>query len=76
MMRVDIIPDWIVLVLAVALVGGVFKLFGGVGVLVLAIICTVIWIAQVTGNAGPRADQTRSKASGPASDASSPSRPR
>jgi len=38
MKSLDRIPDWVILVLAVLLVAGVFKLFGGIGVLVLAII--------------------------------------
>src|SRR5918995_3038644 len=29
----DIVPDWVIVILAVLVVGGVFKLFGGFGVL-------------------------------------------
>lgn len=47
MRHADIIPDWAILVLAVLVVGGVFKLFGGFGVLVLGIISTTVWIAQI-----------------------------
>jgi hypothetical protein len=43
----DIVPDWVIVILAVLVVGGVFKLFGGFGVLVLAIISTTVWIAQI-----------------------------
>ena len=45
--HVDIVPDWIIAVLAVLAVAGVFRLFGGLGVLVLGIIATTIWIAQI-----------------------------
>ena len=76
MKRLDSIPDWVVAVLAVVFVAGVFKLFGGIGVLVLAIISTVIWIAQTIGSPTPADDRARSNASGSESEASSPSRPR
>jgi hypothetical protein len=45
--HVNIIPDWAILVLAVLAVAGVFKLFGGFGVLVLGIAATAVWIAQI-----------------------------
>jgi len=51
MRHVDIIPDWAILLLAVLVVAGVFKLFGGIGVLVLGIIATAIWIAQIMASA-------------------------
>ena len=76
MKRVDSLPDWIVPVLTVMLVAGVFKLFGGIGVLVLAIISTVIWIAQIFGSSILAGDRASSNASGSESDASAPSRPR
>jgi hypothetical protein len=44
---VDVIPDWIIAVLAMLVVAGVFKLFGGFGVLAFGIIATAIWIAQI-----------------------------
>ena len=43
----DIIPDWVIVILAVLVVGGVFKLFGGFGVLGLGVITTAVWIAQI-----------------------------
>lgn len=45
--HVNIVPDWAILVLAVLAVAGVFKLFGGFGVLVLGIVATAVWIAQI-----------------------------
>ena len=63
-------------VLTVLLVAGVFKLFGGIVVLVLAIISTVIWIAQIIGSSSPVAERVSSRASESPSDASSLSRPR
>ena len=50
MRHVDIVPDWVIAVLAVLVVAGVFKLFGGFGVLVLGIIATAVWIAQFIAN--------------------------
>jgi hypothetical protein len=47
MRHVDIVPDWAILVLAVLVVAGVFKAFGGFGLLVLGIITTAVWIAQI-----------------------------
>ena len=47
MSHVDIIPDWVIALLAVLVVAGVFKLFGGFGVLVLGIVATAVWIAQI-----------------------------
>lgn len=47
MRHVDIIPDWVIAVLVVLVVAGVFRLFGGLGVLVLGIIATAVWIAQI-----------------------------
>ena len=47
MRHVDIVPDWAILVLAVLVVAGVFKVFGGFGVLVLGIAATAVWIAQI-----------------------------
>ena len=47
MRHADIIFDWAILVLVVLVVGGVFKLFSGFGVLVLGIITTAVWIAQI-----------------------------
>ena len=46
MRHVDIIPDWAIAVLAVVAVAGVYSLFAGIGVLVLGIVVTAIWIAQ------------------------------
>ena len=51
MRHVDIIPDWVIAVLAVLVVAGVFKLFGGFGVLVLGIVATAVWIAQIMASA-------------------------
>jgi len=45
--HVDIVPDWVIAVLAVLVVAGVFRLFGGFGVLVLGIVATAVWIAQI-----------------------------
>jgi uncharacterized membrane protein len=72
MKRVDRIPDCVIPVLTVLLVAGVFKLFGGVGVLVLAIIATVIWIAQLVGPSPAMPDRVSSNAGEPQSP---PSRP-
>ena len=47
MRHVNIVPDWAILVLAVLAVAGVFKLFGGFGVLVLGIVATAAWIAPI-----------------------------
>ena len=47
MIHLDIIPDWVIAFLAVLVVAGVFKLFGGFGVLVLGIVATAVWIAQI-----------------------------
>ena len=47
MRHVNIAPDWAILVLAVLAVAGVFKLFDGFGVLVLGIVATAAWIAQI-----------------------------
>jgi hypothetical protein len=47
MKHVDIVPDWAILFLVVLMVAGVFKLFGGFGVLGLGIVATAIWIAQL-----------------------------
>ena len=47
----DIIPDWAILVLAVLVVAVVYSLFGGFGVLVLGIVATGAWIAQIKGSA-------------------------
>ena len=47
MRHLDIVPDWAILVLAVLVVVGVFKLFGGFGLLGLGIVATAIWIAQI-----------------------------
>ena len=47
MRHVDVIPDWAILVLVMLLVAGVYTLFGGFGVLVLGIVATAIWIAQI-----------------------------
>ena len=47
MRHVDIILDWAILVLVVLVVVGVYKLFGGFGVLVLGIVTTAVWIAQI-----------------------------
>jgi hypothetical protein len=76
MKSLDSIPDWVIPVLTVLLVAGVFKLFGGIGVLVLAIISTVIWIAQIIGSSSPVAERVSSRASESPSNASSLSRPR
>jgi hypothetical protein len=46
MKHVDIVPDSAILFLVVLVVAGVFKLFGGFGVLALGIVATTIWIAQ------------------------------
>ena len=46
MRHVDIVPDWITVVLAMFVVAGVFSIFGGVGVLVLGIVCVAGWIIQ------------------------------
>jgi hypothetical protein len=74
MKSLDSIPDWVIPVLTVLLVAGVFKLFGGIGVLVLAIISTVIWIAQIIGRS--IRERVSSRASESQSDASSLLRPR
>ena len=50
MSHVDIIPDWVIALLAVLVVAGVFKLLGG-GVLVLGIVATVVWIARIMASA-------------------------
>jgi hypothetical protein len=47
MTPINIVPDWVIAVLVVLVVAGVFSLFGGIGVLVLGIVVTTIWIAQV-----------------------------
>jgi uncharacterized membrane protein YedE/YeeE len=47
MRHVDVIPDWAILFLAVLVVAGVFRLFGGFGVLVLGIVATAVWIAYI-----------------------------
>jgi hypothetical protein len=62
MKRGDSIADCIIPLLTVLLVTGVFKLFGGVGVLVLGIIATVIWIAQIIGSSSTTPDRVRSNA--------------
>ena len=54
MRHVDIVPDWAILVLALLGVAGVFKLFGGFGVLVLGIVATAFWIAQIMASARRR----------------------
>ena len=43
----DIVPDWVIVILAVLFVGGVFKLFGGFGLLGLGVITTAVWIVQI-----------------------------
>jgi hypothetical protein len=45
--HVDIIPDWVIAVLTVLVVAGVYSLFGGFGVLVFGIVATGVWIAQL-----------------------------
>ena len=57
MRHLDIVPDWAILVLAVLVVAGVFKLFGGFGVLVLGIAATAVWIAQCHGVHSPPASE-------------------
>jgi hypothetical protein len=47
MRHVDTIPDWAILLMAVLVVAGVYSLFGGFGVLVIGIVATAIWIAQI-----------------------------
>jgi uncharacterized membrane protein YtjA (UPF0391 family) len=47
MRQPDIVPDWAIVVLAVLVVAGTFKLLGGFGVLVLGIAATAVWIAQI-----------------------------
>ena len=43
----DIVPDWVIVILAVLVVGGVFQLFGGFGLLGLGVITTAVWIVQI-----------------------------
>jgi hypothetical protein len=45
--HVDIIPDWVIAVLTGLVVAGAFRLFGGVGVLVLGVVAGTVWIAQI-----------------------------
>ena len=45
--NVDIIPDWVIAVLTGLVVAGVFRPFGGVGVLVLGVVAGTVWIAQM-----------------------------
>jgi hypothetical protein len=47
MRRVEIVPDWVIAVLAVLVVAGAIRLFGSFGVLVLGMIAATIWIAQI-----------------------------
>ena len=46
MRDVDTILDWAMLILAMLIVAGVYSIFDGIGVLVLGIIATAVWIAQ------------------------------
>ena len=46
MRHVNIVPDWAIMVLAVLVLGGVFKLCCGFGVLALGIVAASVWIAQ------------------------------
>ena len=46
MRQLEIVPDWAILVLAVLMVAGVYSLFNGIGVLVLGVVVTAVWIAQ------------------------------
>jgi hypothetical protein len=45
------------------MVAGVFRLFGGLGILVLSIIATAVWIAQIIECAGSDCDRDRGTAS-------------
>lgn len=47
MRHVDIVPDWIIAVLVMFMVASVYSIFGGIGVVVLGIVATTIWIAQI-----------------------------
>ena len=76
MRHVDIIPDWVILVLAVLVVAVIFRLFGSFGVLGLGVVVTAIWIAQIIGRSIRVPEPVSSRASESQSDASSPSRPR
>jgi hypothetical protein len=44
--HIDIVPDWVIAVLAAFTVMGTFWIFGGAGVIVLAMTGTTVWIAQ------------------------------
>jgi hypothetical protein len=44
--NVDIVPDWIIAVLAASAVAGTFWIFGGLGVFVLGVTSAAVWIAQ------------------------------
>jgi hypothetical protein len=44
--NVDIVPDWIIAVLAMSVVAGTFWIFGGSGVFVLSVTSATVWIAQ------------------------------
>jgi hypothetical protein len=46
---VDIVPDWVIAVLAAFTVMGTFWIFGGAGVIVLGMFGTTVWIAQTFG---------------------------
>lgn len=72
MKYVERISERVIPILTVLLVAGVFKLFGGVGVLVLGVIATVILIAQIIGGSpttpariGSNACESQSSASRP-----------
>lgn len=54
MRHVDIIPDWAILILAVLVVAGVYRLLGGFGVLVFGIVASGVWIAQIMASARRR----------------------
>ena len=47
MTPIDIVPDWAILAPVVLVASGVFSLFGGFGVLMVGIIATGVWIAQI-----------------------------
>jgi hypothetical protein len=43
----DIVPDWIIAVLAIFVAAIVYSLFGAIGLAAFGVTCVAVWIAQI-----------------------------